>query len=89
MFFLDASGISVTDNVLNLLWSWELFAACVADWIIAPSHSDLSLMAADLGIAQIMANWHCVCHLRPLITNYDRNVARARLSASQRGLRDN
>lgn len=72
-------GVSVDDRVLRLMQGWEFAAACAADWVIAPSRSGLSQMAADLGLPKIPPRWHCVYHPRPRIAAHGRDTARARL----------
>ncbi|MGZ5051282.1 MAG: glycosyltransferase family 4 protein [Methylobacter sp.] len=77
---IHADGVRLGPIVLSLLCKWEANTLARANWVIAPSHSAMSRLAADLNYQSIPDNWHTVYHALPNINRYPKQIARQRLN---------
>lgn len=72
-------GIRMGTIAMRLMKRWEARILRKADWVVAPTHSALQLVAEDLGIEPIPANWRMIHHARPTVKRYARREAREKL----------
>lgn len=77
---IHADGVRLGSTMLSLLCKWEARTLARASWVIAPSHSVMSRLAADLHCQSIPDTWHTVYHALPNINRYPKQIARQQLN---------